>query len=188
MCLAQVPENIPGSRDASLADVTWVPDHQIFCRVTLQVPEAQENPQRAGWWALTASRPRAPAAAPTALGVGFEHVPCSGSEPPPMLHCSEAEDASPAHGAPAWARNIAVRVPAWSRGVTGGVHLFQGSGFFVAFFFFFPTTLQSRSPALLFQLPLSFFGTRQILSFDAGGASTFWPEYCQGGGGGAKLA
>lgn len=55
VCLAQVPENIPGSLfDASLADMTWVHshhNHQIFCRVTLKVPQApggSGEPQRVG--------------------------------------------------------------------------------------------------------------------------------------------
>lgn len=104
VCLAQVPENIPGSLfDASLADVTWVHDHQIFCRVTLQVPEAQENPrglarcgpdgfQAQGSCQLGSHSP---------WEVGFVSTsPCSGSEPPPMLHCSGGGGRQPSPRSP----------------------------------------------------------------------------------------
>ena len=50
----------------------------------------------------------------------------------------------------------------------------------MAFFFFFSSPPCKVGHLLLFQLPLSFFGTRQILSFDAEGIRLSGPEYCRG--------
>lgn len=79
--------------------------------------------------------------------------PSRASEPPPVQHCSSGSGGGgrrPGHGPPAPSRARSVRCTCQPGlgGVSAALHLFQGSGF-RGFFFFFLTTLQSRSPAPL---------------------------------------
>ena len=71
-----------------------------------------------------------------------------------------------------------MRVPAWSRGSHRPLCIYFKVLDFLWLFFFQPPCKVGH--LLLFQLPLSFFGTRQILSFDAEGIRLSGPEYCQG--------
>ena len=107
-------------------------------------------------------------------------APCLGSEPSPTA--AEVEDSSPARGAPRpEPGTLRCVCQSGLGGVTG--HSASISRFWIFrgfFFFFFSSPPCKVGHLLLFQLPLSFFGTRQILSFDAEGIRLSGPEYCRG--------
>lgn len=74
-------------------------------------------------------------------------APSSESEPPPSCTKAAVENASPARDLPAGSQGrCSVRASLVGGKSRAVLHLFQGSAFHG---FFFLTTLQSRSPALL---------------------------------------
>lgn len=108
-------------------------------------------------------------------------APSLGSEPPPVPHCSSGGECQPSlRISPPRARSTAVCMPAWSGGSHRPFCIYFKVLDFVAFFFQSPCKV---GHLLLFQLPLSFFGTRQILSFDSEGIRLSGPEDCCGGRG-----
>lgn len=113
-------------------------------------------------------------------------APSLGLEPPPMLHCSSGEDTSPACGSPHLKPGTLRHV---CQPGLGGVTVPSASisRFWILWLFFFFKPPCKVGHLLLFQLPLRFFGTRQILSFDSEGIHLSGPEdHCRGGEGDAE--